>query len=138
MMDDPSNLAELFQQLGQIKGPIGLVALLIFLTIRLYRLPQWQDSLPSGMRWENFSVALKYAIIAILAGIGGALTSISEGVSWQTATTAAVTAALAAILTNKITKTEPARAVANVVVPQKPVEPVVIVTPVTPPAVPPV
>lgn len=119
MNHDPNDLIDIFQHLGDLKGTIGLVASAIFLLIRLYRHPDWQASLPFWLRWENLPVVTHYALIALLATSGSLLASAANGLTWQEALTAGLSAALAAIATNKLTKTEGARAVAGVVVPSK-------------------
>lgn len=103
-MDDLSTLAELFDKLRILKGPIGWVALTTFAVIRLYRLPEWQPSLPEKARWENLPVPAKYVIIATLAGIGAALAAAANGLSLSETVAAGLMAALGAILTNKLTK----------------------------------
>lgn len=119
MNHDPTELLDIFQNLGDLKGTIGLVASVIFLVIRLYRLPDWQDSLPENARWENLHTGLKYGIIAGLAAVGSLLASVANGLTWQQALTAGLSAAAAAILTNKLTKTAPMRLATSVVVPPK-------------------
>lgn len=114
---DPSDLSNAFQSLDDLKGTIGLIASGIFLLIRLYRLPDWQPSLPYGIRWENLPTLAKYGIIASLALSGSLLASTANGLSWQEALAAGVTAILAAITTDKLTKAAPVRAVAHVIVP---------------------
>jgi hypothetical protein len=114
---DPTTLVDLFLRLSEIKGPIGLIALLIFVAIRLYRLPQWQEALPPKARWDNLSTLAKYGIIAGLAASGSWLASVSQNLSWQQTVAAALTAILAAVVTNKATKTEPVRTVVQIVVP---------------------
>jgi hypothetical protein len=116
---DPSDLLEQFQQLSILKGTIGVIALLIFLSIRLYRLPQWQEQLPLNARWENLPVLARYGIIAALAGLGGGLSSVSQGLTWQQSLAAAAAAVITAITANKVTKTEPVRAMVHLVVPPK-------------------
>ena len=119
MNHDPTDLIDIFKHLGDLKGPIGLVASSIFLLIRLYRLPDWQDSLPPGARWESLTVVTKYGIIGMLALSGSLLASASNGLTWQEALTSGMMAIIAAITANKITKTPPVRAVAQLVVPPK-------------------
>lgn len=119
MNHDPSDLIDIFQHLADLKGTIGLVASSIFFLIRLYRLPDWQPELPPSVRWENLPVMTKYAVIAALALSGSLLCSAANGLTWQEAAAAGMSAILAAIATNKLTKTAPVRAVAHVVVPPK-------------------
>lgn len=116
---DPSDMLDVFKNLAELKGTIGLVATAIFIAIRLYRLPQWQPSIPAGARWEDLPVYFRYVLIATLAAGGASLAALANGLTWQEALAAGISAALAAITTNKVTKTEPVRAMAAVVVPPK-------------------
>ncbi len=115
-MDD-TQIVNVFEVLKDNRGAIGLIAMLIFFSIRIYRLPDWQDAIPASARWDNLHVLVRYGIIASLAGIGAGLADAAKGLPWQHALEAAIAAAMTAIVANKATKTEPARAVADVVVP---------------------
>lgn len=119
-MDDTllTTILNQLQAVGALQGHIGAIAAGIFLSVRLYRLPDIQAVLPAKFQWSTFPNYLRYGILLTLAGLGGALASLVTDVSALDALKAAGAAILAAIGAHELTDTNTARTVAQLLVPK--------------------
>lgn len=110
-------LLDQFNTLTQLSGVAGGIATLVFGLIRLYRFPDFQEYIPTRVQWDNLHKLARYGMIGALAGIGSMIASLSNGLTWKRALVSAFMGAVGAIVSNKVTQTDAARAVAAVVVP---------------------
>jgi len=99
-MTGVDELAEAYAQAGWL----GLAAVAVTLSLRIYRRPSIQAILPRSWRWDALPEVYHWAIVAAASGAAAALTAASTGMSWGAAVVAAVPVAVAAITGHETTK----------------------------------
>lgn len=108
-----------FEHLGNLGGAIGAVATVVFLTIRVYRLPEMQAICPERYRWLSLGPWVKRGIVVSLAALGSVLAGIADSLTPVQILLSIIGSVVASMSTHQITDTDAARAVAEIVVPPK-------------------
>ena len=99
-MTGVDELAEAYAQAGWL----GLAAVAVTLSLRIYRRPSVQAVLPPQWRWNALPRVYHWVIVAAVSGAASAFTAVSTGMSWRAAIVAAIPVAIAAITGHQTTK----------------------------------
>lgn len=98
-MNDIQAIIDLIKQAQSAGGAgvFGVISVILYGIIKIYRLPLIQRFVPEKAKWENMPSLIKWGAVFCLSFAGSLLASVAAGTGWLAAIPGAIVAALGAM-----------------------------------------